>query len=770
MRSEWRWPFLVALVGTAVGCAPSAVAPETPASRPKADRTPGVTASSPVKAGEPQAPAVAGAYFGRVLSEDGQPVSGIRVRGFLVSDAGASIISNNGGAAVSNNGGAAVSNNGGAYRLRDVGLETRTDAQGRFELKDPQQRPLNLEADSGDTLKAIRFNVPATASGIDLKLAPTGSLRGKVTAPTAKDVTDFEGVDVFVPGTAYLAKADKAGSYTIPNMAPAAYELVASRTGLGRARVAGVQVASKETATAPDLAMVPSVPVIAAIEPSVAAAGATVTLRGERFGASAAKTFTVSVAGVQAAEPKRLDDRTIQFKVPAVPASGDIVVTVSGLPSAGVPFVVLKTLAIDQAMTELLNGETRSFPLAATDMGGKAVADVKATWSVAGDALTVDAATGSVTAARPGTATLKAAVGDLTATLDLRVVPLLATVTTIAGAAEAGDLDGPAASARFRSASGLAPDGAGGLLVLDGYKLRRIELAAGGPTVSTLAGGPQGFADGPGASAQFNLPTFAAVREGQAWITDFGNGRVRKVALADAAHTVSTVAGTGVFGRDDGPALAARFGALTGVAVGADGTVYVVDADHHRIRAITPAGEVVTVAGGGDGAGPTAGAFADGPALSARFAGPRDLAIDTAASPPALYVADPGNLRIRKVVLAPGGATVETVAGKGQEGELDGLATEAAFRRPWAIALDGQGRLFVADESPTSQTIRLVDLKAAGRPVSTIAGGPLGYVDGSGRDARFMGLADLAAGDDGALYLADIAANRVRKLTIRTAP
>jgi len=212
--------------------------------------------------------------------------------------------------------------------------------------------------------------------------------------------------------------------------------------------------------------------------------------------------------------------------------------------------------------------------------------------------------------------------------------------------------------------------------------------------------------------------------------------------------TATVVAGDGVDGVRDGDASRAQFSDPFGVAVAADGTLYVADAGHaHRIRGISPDGRVFTIAGSGAG-------FRDGPASVARFNSPSGLAIDPAGN---VYVADTGNNAIRRV--APDG-TVTTVAGDGIAGFRDGRATEARFNGPIGVAVDGQGHLIVADTY--NDRIRRI---AADGTVSTLAGAGIpGASDGTGPSAFFDTPSGVAVEASGTIYVADTGNNAVRTI------
>jgi DNA-binding beta-propeller fold protein YncE len=224
---------------------------------------------------------------------------------------------------------------------------------------------------------------------------------------------------------------------------------------------------------------------------------------------------------------------------------------------------------------------------------------------------------------------------------------------------------------------------------------------------------------------------------------------------------VSTVAGERR-GDVDGSGRAARFDNPTGVAVGADGTIYVADTYNHRIRAVDAAYHVTTLAGSGP-AGLAGGGDQDGPGEAARFRFPRDLAVDGHGH---LYVADTNNHRVRMIDLAT--HVVTTVAGS-KRGLVDGPGKEARFDDPWGLAASPDGVVYVSDTY--NHRIRRVDPRAPGCPVTTLAGcGPAGaggggYHDGLGAEAYFKGPRGLVADGD-ALYVADASNQAIRRVAL----
>jgi sugar lactone lactonase YvrE len=214
-------------------------------------------------------------------------------------------------------------------------------------------------------------------------------------------------------------------------------------------------------------------------------------------------------------------------------------------------------------------------------------------------------------------------------------------VSTFAGGGGTGYKDGPASSALFNSILDICIDINGNLYVAEGSDniIRKIT-----PTgiVSTLAGFPSvgggGYVDGVGTSALFNFPTGVAVDlQGNVYVSDYGNYRIRKVT---PAGVVTTVAGTGSKGFVNGVASTAQFGGLDGIVTDVIGNIYVSD-DNNYIRKITPAGVVSTFAGNGQQGRVNAGL------LTSSFYDPLGLVFDAPANN--MYVAEGGNYDIRKI-------------------------------------------------------------------------------------------------------------------------
>lgn len=243
---------------------------------------------------------------------------------------------------------------------------------------------------------------------------------------------------------------------------------------------------------------------------------------------------------------------------------------------------------------------------------------------------------------------------------------LLARVETLAGDGLEGFAEGVGPQARFYRPWDVAVDQAGHVFVADAGNHRIRQIAPDG-SVSTLAGdGEGGFLDGPGAMARFRWPRALAVdRAGNVYVADTDNHRIRKIDRRDPAHpVVSTFCGDGVRGSVDGARASARFDNPWGIAVDEDGFVYVSDAAGYRVRKLSPGGRASTIAGDG-----VAG-YADGAAAEARLQSPRAVAVDALGN---VYVADQGNSRIRRISRA-GMVTTVAGDGRGRHVDGLGVA------------------------------------------------------------------------------------------------
>lgn len=336
------------------------------------------------------------------------------------------------------------------------------------------------------------------------------------------------------------------------------------------------------------------------------------------------------------------------------------------------------------------------------------------------------------------------------ATLDFEYI-LSSTVTTLAGKENYGIRNGTVSEALFNTPSGVAVDEAGNIYVADGFNCMIRKITPDGK-VSTLAGtGEKGHQDGPGASAVLNHPRRVTVdSHGTVYFTEYGGCMVRKISTDGI---VSTIAGSGIQGYRDGDAATAQFGNPKGIAVDASGIIYVADCGNHCIRKIEPSGTVSTFAGNGQKG------FVDGPATEARFDYPEGLSIDAKGN---LYVADENNLVIRKIT--PSGE-VSVYAGSGSSSlDVDGDRLSASFDYPDDVAVGQNGELFVANR----YAVRKISPDGY---VSTYAGNThsiSGFADGKGDKALFNGATNngLVVDKQGVVWVADDGNNRIRRISL----
>jgi sugar lactone lactonase YvrE len=304
----------------------------------------------------------------------------------------------------------------------------------------------------------------------------------------------------------------------------------------------------------------------------------------------------------------------------------------------------------------------------------------------------------------------------------------------------------------FNFPFGLAVIPSSGVIVVADKVNHRIRLITPAGVVTTLAGsGSSAFADGTGAGASFSDPQGVAVLpNGNIVVADSANRRIR---LITPAGVVTTLAGDGTAGSTNGTGTAASFNNPNGVAVLPNGNIVVADTGNHLIRLITPAGVVTTLAGSGS-AGST-----NATGTSASFNNPCGVAVLPNGN---IVVADLTNHRIRLVT--PGGV-VTTLAGSGTGQFADGTGAAASFNNPIGVTvIPSTGVIVVADKD--NQRIRLVTQAGV---VTTLAGsGTAASVDGTGASASFAAPRGVAVTPTGVIVVADHATHRIRLISSPT--
>jgi len=323
-------------------------------------------------------------------------------------------------------------------------------------------------------------------------------------------------------------------------------------------------------------------------------------------------------------------------------------------------------------------------------------------------------------------------------------------VTTFAGSGTQGSSDGTGTEASFNGPFGVAFDGSGNLFVSDVFNNLIRKITPEG-VVTTFAGsGERGLTDGIGTEATFRWPSGLAFDgSGNLFVSDYANHAIRKITPSGA---VTTFAGNGDPGNADGIGTAARFYSPQGIRFDSKGDLYVADHKNNLIRKITPEGVVTTFAGSGSASSE------DGTGTAASFNDPRDLVFDNQGN---LFVVSKGGHLIRKIT--PEGV-VTTFAGSGSAGGVDGTGIAATFNKPWSIAIDNDGNMFVAEDGRDGGggSIRKVTPEAV---VTTYAGnGKAGGEDGTGIEASFRP-GGIAIDENNDIYVGDYGNNVIRKVS-----
>ncbi|HEY9001781.1 MAG TPA: DUF6443 domain-containing protein [Mucilaginibacter sp.] len=310
----------------------------------------------------------------------------------------------------------------------------------------------------------------------------------------------------------------------------------------------------------------------------------------------------------------------------------------------------------------------------------------------------------------------------------------------------AGSQDGSGGTARFSNPIGMAVDSVGNIYVTDegNYKIRKITPAG---VVTTFAGtGGAGANNGLAAQATFNGPFGLCFdRAGNMYVADYFNNMIRKIT---PSGIVSTLAGSGTKGYVNGPSGTAQFNNPTGVAADALGNVYVADYGNRMIRKITPDGTVSLVAG------QTTAGYNDAQGALAQFNGPQTLAFDPQGN---LIVVDKANNMIRKITP---NATVSTLAGQLTAGYSNGTGGAAQFSYPAGIAIDPAGNIYVPDYN--NNCIRVISPLGV---VTTLSGTTVaGSNNAAGSTTTFNNPYGIAIDKSGSLYVSDFTNETIRKV------
>jgi gliding motility-associated-like protein len=322
---------------------------------------------------------------------------------------------------------------------------------------------------------------------------------------------------------------------------------------------------------------------------------------------------------------------------------------------------------------------------------------------------------------------------------------------------------GPASTALFASPYAITADRSGNLYISDWFNwcIRKIDS---GQTVSVIAGNNVGGYSGDGGNAlgaQINFVSdIAADQQGNLYICDYGNNRIRKI---DRSGIITTVAGNGLTGDpgingigDGGPAIQAPLYSPLAIAVDNTGNIFIADVSKNSIRKVDTSGIITTIAGQGL---MNAGYSGDGgAAVLARLSAPTGITVDRYGN---LYIADLGNHRIRKI---NANGMISTFAGNGTAGYSGdgGPAMAASLFRPYAVIVDNHDNVYIAEDS--NHVIRKISLDGI---ITTVAGsGVMGYSGdgGSAPQAKLTIPQRIAADDLSNLYVTDWVNHTIRKI------
>lgn len=323
-------------------------------------------------------------------------------------------------------------------------------------------------------------------------------------------------------------------------------------------------------------------------------------------------------------------------------------------------------------------------------------------------------------------------------------------VTTFAGSGEANSTDAMGIAASFNNPRNLVMDRDKNIYVADTVNQKIRKITPDGDVTTFAGSGVQGSTDANGVSAEFSYPQGIAIdSQNNIYVADKMNHKIRKIT---PDGDVTTFAGSGSPSLVDGTGIDAGFNEPCEIVIDSNNNLYVVEYANHTIRKITPNGDVTTLAGNGSSGS------VDDTGASASFNKPLGIAIDSLNN---LYIADHGNHKIRKITPA---GVVTTFAGSGASGSADATSTSATFNYPSGVAVDRDDNIYITDMN--NQKIRKITQAGV---VTTFAGsGSKGDLVSTTLDSSFHSPFGLMIDSDNTIYMADTNNNKIKKINIDT--
>lgn len=300
---------------------------------------------------------------------------------------------------------------------------------------------------------------------------------------------------------------------------------------------------------------------------------------------------------------------------------------------------------------------------------------------------------------------------------------------TWCGTGDAGRDDGPANLATFAFPCGITVDSNGYFYVADtgNHLIRKVSPTG---VVTTIAGtGVSGLLNGSVSNAHFYNPTGVAIDgNGVLYVADMGNNVIRKIENG----IVSTLAGSGSPGSNDGTGSSASFDMPFDLTVDSQSNVYITDVSNNKIRVSTSSGIVSTFAGTGTYSS------TDGYRTSATFAYPVSITFNERTN--AFYITDIGTSTIRTI----SNNVVTTFVGN--------------LNEPNGITTDVLGNIYVATQGDFAVK------KIVNNEVKIIAGGSEGFTDGDALTSKF-GYPFKIAYSSNDVYVVDNLNNSIRRIS-----